>query len=205
MNAEELVLLVRRRIESRYQRILFVQKELNRLNALAKLEPALNTPAQRSFDDFVFSRINFSVYKKIETDEFNLLFLEGLGDYEDAFYLKMFSMNREEIRKTINNGYVKAGPFYLCRKPGPLLLSIMRTLHTSLEFAPVLGREEIAEEEQIMAVAEILNGQVIRHDDGTETRLFMPKTDKKDNDAGKDPILCGTFYPLGKACTIVLI
>ena len=210
MNADEIVALVRRRIESRYRRLLFVHKELERLNALAKLEPAAKktgtvekTPgvldlSNRSFEDFVFSRINFSIYKKIDTEEFLLLFCEGLSDYEDAFYMKFFSMNREEVRKVINASYVKAGPVYLCKKSSHLLLSIMQTVHTSLEFAPLLGSGDIAGRDQIKAVAGVLDGLVIRHDDGMETNLFIPEAEKK-------ALLCGTFHPLGKACTITLI
>ena len=225
MNADEIVELVRRRIESRYCRILFVHKELERLNALAKLEPAARkkpasaseaaeteaagkTPgndalSNRSFEDFVFSRINFSIYKKIDPEEFDLLFSFGLSDYEDSFYQKFFSMNREEVRKIINESYVKAGPLCLCKKSSPLLLSIMRTVHTSLEFAPLLGSADIAGKDQIVAVAGLLDGLTIRHDDGMETKLFIPHA--SDSNAEKAALLCGTFHPLGKACTITLI
>ena len=226
MNADEIVALVRRRIESRYRRIVFVHEELERLNALAKLEPAakqkisaqLNDQStatatatdqstdgsseksglsNRSFEDFVFSRINFSVYKKIDVEEFQLLFRDGLHDYDDSFYLKFFSMGRAEVWRTINECYVKAGPFYLCKKSSPLLLSIMRTMHTSLEFAPLLDSDEIGDKEQIKAIAGILDGLVVKHDDGMETRLFVPKQGTA--------LLCGTFNPLGKACTITLM
>ena len=212
MNADEIVALVRRRIESRYRRLCFVHEELERLNALAKLEPAAKNKsaseqapdlANRSFEDFVFSRINFSVYKKIDTEEFNLLFKDGLYDYDDSFYQQFFSMNREEVQKTIKESYVKAGPVYLCKKSSPLLLSIMRTVHTTLDFAPLLGGGEIADNDQIKAVAGILDGLTVRHDDGMETKLFIPK--EANLNIQEKALLCGTFYPLGKACTITLI
>ena len=215
MNADEIVALVRRRIESRYRRLLFVHRELERLNALAKLEPAARktdaagkTPdvqdlSNRSFEDFVFSRINFSIYRKIDTEEFMLLFSFGLYDYSDEFFIKFFSMNREEVQKTINASYVRAGPVYLCKKSSPLLLSIMRTVHTSLDFAPLLGSDDIAGKDQIKAVAGILDGLVIRHDDGMETKLFIPQAADLNN--YNKALLCGTFHPLGKACTITLI
>ena len=217
MNADEIVALVRRRIESRYRRILFVHKELDRLNALAKLEPPAkkteaagdnsekNPLSRRSFEDFVFSRINFSVYKKIDTEEFNLFFNDGLSDYDDSFYLKFFSIGREEVKKIISESYVKAGPVYLCKKSGPLLLSIMRTLHTSLDFAPLLGSDDIPGSEGIKAVAGVLNGLVIKHNDGMETKLFVPKPENNNLNIQSTALLCGTFHPLGKACTITLI
>jgi hypothetical protein len=226
MNAEELVLLVRQRIESRYKRILFVHEELEKLNALVKLEPLAkqelsekpeqntrveekkpkpNALTGRSFEDFVFSRINFSVYKKIDTEDFNLLFRDGLSDYDDPFYMNFFAMNREEAAKIINESYVKAGPVYLCKKSSPLLLSIMRTLHTSLEFAPLLGSADIPGSEDIKAAAEVLDGLVIKHDDGMETNLFIPKPEDNSPNVQSTALLCGTFHPLGKACTITLI
>ena len=212
MNAEELVALVRQRIESRYKRILFVQKELERLNAIAKMNStaALSDLTQQkkqaeSFEDFVFSSINFSLYKKINKDEFTLLFDKGLADYQETFFQKCFRLSREETRKTITESYVKVGPFYLCKKSSPFLLSIMRTLHTSLDFAPLLGSDDIADPDQIKAVAGILNGLVIRHEDETETKLFIPKEEEKKPGMQAEPVLCGTFHPLGKAYTIVLI
>ena len=236
MNADEIVALVRQRIESRYRRLVFVHEELARLNAMARLEPAAkqktspqqknqtapeelsenhpdpavknsppNTLANRSFEDFVFSRINFALYKKINTEEFVLLFDKGLADYEDVFYQKAFSLSREEVQETIKKAYVKAGPVYLCKKTSPLLLSIMRTVHTSLDFAPLLGNDDIPDKEQIKAVAGVLDGLVIRHDDGMETKLFIPKEDEKNPPIQGQPLLCGTFHPLGKACTIALI
>jgi len=212
MNAEELAVLVRQRIESRYRRILFVHEELERLNSLARLEPSAKPellPQQknqiRSYEDFVFSRINFSVYKKIATEEFTLLFDKGLADYDDAFFPRAFSLSRDEVRETIKKSYVKAGPFYLCKKSSPLLLSIMRTLHTSLDFAPLLASDEITDEDQIKSIAEVLDGLVIQHDDGMETKLFMPKTEEKSSGTQGQRILCGTFHPLGKACTITLL
>jgi hypothetical protein len=188
---------VKRRIESRYMRILFVHKELAGLDAAAKQREKI-TP-YGSFEDFVFSRIDFSVYKKIDAEEFRLLFDEGLADYTETFYQKAFNMNREEVRGVIARSYIQAGPFYVCKQAGPILLSIMRTLHTSLEFSPLFAGEELSSTDQFRFILELLNGAVIRHSDNSETKLFAPS----ENSGG--PLLCGTFYPLGKACTITLI
>ena len=220
--AEALVALIRRRIESRYRRIVFVHRELAKLDAAAKQsfsasesEDGKNDVTEKSgestktmgrnFEDFVFSHIDFSVYKKIDAEEFRLLFDEGLSDYEESFYQKNFAMNSEEIRGIINGSYIKAGPFYLCKKAGPLLLSIMRTVHTSLDFAPLLGADDISGPEQLREVVGVLDALVIHHDDGMETRLFVPK--KTMNTAGTDslPLLCGIFHPLGKPYTVTLI
>ncbi|MDR0586337.1 MAG: hypothetical protein LBG26_03765 [Treponema sp.] len=205
-DAETVTALIRRRIESRYRRIRFVHQELAKINA--KTPPG--TVYGGSFEDLVFSTIDFSVYCKIDAEEFSLLFDEGLADFDETFYQKAFKTNRENIRETIFRFYLKAGPFYVCRKTNPLILSIMRSLHTSLEFAPLFAMDDFAGDstgraEQYRAIIAALDGVVIRHDDGMETRLFTrgPKANAKTEE--KTAPLWGTFYPLGKAHTIPLL
>ena len=206
--SDTLLALVRRRLESRYRRILFVHKELAKIDRAAKQAVSENarnrTVPGGSFEDFVFNRIDFSVYKKIDADEFRLLFDEGLADYSDAFYQKNFAMDRGAVHRIITGAYIKAGPFYLCKSAGPLLLSIMRTLHTSLDFAPLLLAGEAGDPAQLRKAAELLDGQVIRHQDGMETKLFIPDAKAAVQSEG-DSLLCGTFHPLGKACTMGLL
>ncbi|MDR0599631.1 MAG: hypothetical protein LBG84_06060 [Treponema sp.] len=222
--AEALVALVKRRVESRYRRILFVHQELAKLDAAAA-KAKRNGPgaeffaaggqnAPRSFEDFVFSQIDFSLYKKIEAAEFLLLFDQGLEDFDEPFFTKAFKMDREKVRALIAGSYLRAGPFYVCKSAGPLLLSIMRTLHSSLEFAPLLSGDDLSSGEQLRAAAGALNGMVIRHGDGRETRLFTPDAaDRAKTTTNAEaaetrrgpPLLCGAFYPLGKAYTITLI
>jgi hypothetical protein len=170
-----------------------------------------------SFEDLVFSTIDFSVYRKIDAEEFSLLFDGGLEDFDETFYRKAFKTDRETIRKTISRFYLKAGPFYVCRKTNPLILSIMRSLHTSLEFAPLLAPDDLAgdsteqaeEAKHCGAIVAALDGVVIRHDDGMETRLFTrgPETDAKNAGVPGGPAvsLWGTFHPFGKAHTIPLL
>jgi hypothetical protein len=201
-SAEALTHRIRQRIESRYRRICFVYRELAKLDSAAKgsgtpeavKDTAGVNAAAGSFEDFVFSRIDFSIYKKINAEEFRLLFDAGLADYEELFFRKAFAMNREQVRETIRSSYIKAGSFYVCKSAGPLLLSIMRTLHTSLEFAPLLTGNDVADTEQLGLLTAALDGVVIRHDDGMETRLFI-----------KDNSLYGTFQPMHKAYTLRLI
>jgi hypothetical protein len=220
--AETLIKILNRRLESRYRRIKFVYQELARLNTV--LQPgalpasggavgveirgaagaAANSVAPLavpggSFEDLVFKNIDFSIYKKIEAEEFRLLFDEGLEDYNDDFFEDAFKMSREEVREIIISAYIKIGPFFVCKKSGPLLLSFLRTLQTSLEFAPILTAKDTESPEQYSALIAALNGVVIRHSDGTETKLFVPPA------AEHDPALSGTFHPLGKAHTIALI
>jgi hypothetical protein len=89
----------------------------------------------------------------------------------------------------------------------------MRSIHTSLEFGPLLGPDDFAgnsgkrigQRETIIAA---LNGVVIRHDDGMETRLFTrPETASAapSPKEAKSLTLWGTFHPMGKAHTILLL
>ncbi|MDR2552538.1 MAG: hypothetical protein LBD31_05165 [Treponema sp.] len=204
---EELAEIIRRRLESRYRRLCFVHQELAKLGASAK--ERINGTTQdgspgavfrsESFEDFVFSRIDFSIYKKIQAEEFGLLFDQGLEDFDEEFFRGAFNLDRKQTRRMIADSYVKAGSFFVCRRVGPLLWSIMRSLHTALDFLSLvdgLGLGEV----QIRAAAEALSGRVIRHDDGMETRLFAPGQDAKSRG-----LLCGTFHPLGKAHTLTLV
>ncbi|MDR2211128.1 MAG: hypothetical protein LBO65_06655 [Spirochaetaceae bacterium] len=165
--------------------------------------PAAAGKTSESFEDFVFRRIDFSIYKKIDAEEYGLLFDQGLEDFEETFFQRAFKMDREAVRRTISQAYIKAGPFFVCQGTSFLLLSIMRTIHTSLDFAPILTESDVSTEEELRALVAALDGVVIRHEDGMETRLFVPQA----GSAGKTarPALCGTFHPLNKAWTITLI
>ncbi|MDR2072879.1 MAG: hypothetical protein LBP60_05560 [Spirochaetaceae bacterium] len=221
-SAQDLISTVRRRIESRYRRIFFVHRELTRLNAAAKTNTALQRgpvqnrtgtaqkpgepgPLHNNFEDFVFSQIDFSIYNTIDAEEYNLLFNRGLEDFDEPFFQKAFNMNREAVRRTIAEAYIKAGPFFIRRSASLLLLSIMRTLHTSLEFAPLLTKADVSGEDHLRTLIGALDGVVIRHADGTETRLFVPAAGDAGTKTGPRPLLCGTFYPLNKPWTITLI
>lgn len=202
-NAGALIALVRRRIESRYRRIGFVHSELAKL--AGKQKAGGKAASGGSFEDFVFSTIDFSVYQKISAEEFTLLFDEGLSDFDEEFYRKAFGIDRENVREAIFRSYIRVGPFYVCRKSSPLILSIMRSVHTSLEFAPLFTAADLGEgaeaEERYRSLIAALDGVVIRHEDGTETALFVPAG----AESAEGAALCGTFYPQGKAHTVILI
>jgi hypothetical protein len=172
----------------------------------AALSPTSGAVYRGSFEDLVFSTIDFSIYRKIDVEEFSLLFDEGLKDFGESFYQKAFKTNRENIRKTIFRFYLKAGPFYICRKTNPLILSIMRSLHTSLEFAPLLAPDDLAGNAAgYRSIIAALDGVVIRHDDGMETRLFTRSPDANARTEGQVTLLWGIFHPFGKAHTIPLL
>jgi hypothetical protein len=200
----ELTALIRRRVESRYRRVCHVRRELAKLSE-QRNEDGETGVYNGSFDDFVFSSIDFSVYHKIAAEEFNLLFDEGLSDYDEDFYHRAFGTNRDNIRQTIFRSYIHVGPFYVCKRANPLILSIMRSVHISLDFAPLLSPADLNEGErnQYPALVAALSGVVIRHNDGMETRLFAPGPDEGAFMSGA--ALCGTFHPEGKAHTIILI
>jgi len=202
--------LLQRRIERRYRRICKISSELGRLD-FRKAGPGMSP------EDYVFSQIDFSWYKKIEEKEFDTLFPEGLADFSEAFYKRNFSIGRDETETVIKESYRKEENFYIIQRENPLILSIMRSLDTSLESVNLFTTEELrgelnnlldfVEEEKsrkkLLAGMERfyhllvsgLDGKNIIHEDGMTTTLFIRPTGD----------LSGTFRPGNKPWTLVLI
>jgi hypothetical protein len=208
------------RLNRRYLRIRAVQDALGKLNFnKAKPGTALN--------DFVFAETDFSIYKKIAAEDFSL-FDAGLDDFDDDFFTKNFGMGREKTAAVIGSAYKRIGAFYYLNREShlrnPLLMAVMRTLHTSTAFKPIIIGEELRAE---IAVAlrclaahgaapgnfdavyydflEPLDGSAVSHTDGMITSLaFEPLAGAVFADGGKGPALMGTFHPQGKAYTIRL-
>jgi hypothetical protein len=189
------------RLLRRYLRIRAVQDTLTALD-FKKAGP------RAGLDDFVFSQIDFSVYKKIPEDDFAPFSRPGLDDFEDSFF-KPFSLDREAAASMIGWAYQKTGGFFEIREDRllghPLLMSLMRSLQTSTAFVPLLSREELFTECVHLArgfgpvftlFLRALDGAMVEHPDGASTDLSV-RTDK-------GLTLRGTFHPRGKAYTITL-
>ena len=202
-------LFLQRKIDRLYRRLCRVQEELSRLD----LKKAASGTA---LEDFVFSQIDFSRYREMDEKDYQRLFPEGLKDFDDAFYTKNFGYQREEIQSLIEGSYVKNQGIYKIQKESPLVLSVLRTLETSLETSPLFTAEEIHEELQNLIdfiggveKRELLPGMkrlypflvsslenvIFSHEDGMKTKLFI----------GSQGDLEGTFQPGGKPWTRVLI
>ena len=204
--------IIRKKIDRCYARLCRVQQELGGLD-LKKAGPGM---AQGSaLEDYVFSKIDFSRYRKIEEKDFEEFFLEGLADFDDGFFKKNLSRGRKEIKNLIEESYKKTEGQYIILKENPVILSVMRTLDTSLESSPLFCAEEINEEvkklldfvsgrkEELLpgagrlyrSLVFSLNGLSITHKDNMTTKLFIsPNGD-----------LSGTFRPADKPWTLVLI
>ncbi|MCL2007444.1 MAG: hypothetical protein FWG77_05105 [Treponema sp.] len=188
------------RIKRRYLRLCRVQEELSRLdfkNAKAGVSP----------EDYVFSKIDFSRYREIHKGAYESLFLESLSDFSDTFLIENFGSGRDELRNLIENSYKKAESICVLIEEKPLIISLMRTLETSLDDMPLFSDEEIANEvkslppilQQIESIYILLvfclDGLSITHKDGMITELFV----------SVDGNLSATFRPGGKPWTRVLI
>jgi hypothetical protein len=209
---------LRERLESRYARIRFVHEELGRLD-FGKARPG------KDFDEFVFEQIDFSIYDRIGEGEFRLIWDTGLADFSDAFYEKNFRMNREAVRRLIHRAYTKNNGSYSCgggekQLSDLMVLSVMRTLHTSLEFAPLFDREGLLNEctglvrsfgegetffylvrsfgDLYRELLQSLHAVAFKQGDGTDTLLSTAV------DASGQAVLYGTFHPHNKAHTIPL-
>lgn len=207
--------LLRQRINRRYLRLCRIQEELGRLD-LKKTA----AQAKTSLEDYVFSQIDFSRYREMGEKEFEALFPGGLTDFSESFFIKNFGMGRPEIRLLIEGSYSKNGAVYSLRRENQgrefHVLSVMRTLETSLETLSLFTAGETGEE--LKNLLDYVNGHTsagngrgtelifpllvrsldnkhINHEDGTATKLFVsPNGD-----------LSGTFFPGGKPWTLLLI
>jgi len=198
---------MKKRINRLYLRLCRLQEELGRLD-LKKAKP--NVSLGLALEDFIFSKIDFSRYREINENYFTTLFSEGLADFGEGFLKKNFKRGKSEIKTLIEQSYKKTEGVYRIEKEGPLILSVMRTLETSLETLPIFSLEEITEEfDRIPAkyggrenqeklyslLVTSLDGLVITHDDGMTTKLFIKASGE----------LAGTFRPADKPWTVVLI
>jgi hypothetical protein len=205
------------RLHRRYLRVRMVQDELGKLN-FKKAKPG------DALDDFVFKQTDFSMYKKIRDEDFSL-FTAGLEDFDDSFYVNSFRMDREKTASVINGAYKRIGAFYYIKQEqnlyNPLLMAMIRTLHTSLAFAPLVTREElraefisvvnyltenkVVEEKAFLPATQnftsvyaeflsLLDGKSVMHNDGMVTTLAVEQS----------PVLKGTFHPREKAYSMVL-
>jgi hypothetical protein len=211
---------VRRGLNRRYLRVRFVQSELERLD-FKKAGPGVR------FNDFVFDQIDFSAYKKIPAEEYSLYSREGLEDFEPPFFTRNFRLSREKTLALISGAYTRAEGFYCIRQEkmlfNPLLMSILRTLQTSLEFAPLFTGEAVRDECRAMfhllRPGEAENGAAFLREDGPD-RLFASllralhgasmihpdgmKTNLSALQEENALFLRGAFHPQGKAYTITL-
>ena len=199
------------KIERRYLRLCRITEELARLD-FSKAK------AGDSPEDFIFSTIDFSRYREINGPYFLKLFLEGYDDFSDGFFKNNFGLAKEELQPLISGSYKKTETTYKLLHENPLILSLMRTLETSMEESPLFTLEEIQSElkklsallgrKTIFPCGNIqstdmlfqllvfsLEGTSITHGDGMITELFISGTGE----------LAGTFKPGGKAWTRVLI
>jgi hypothetical protein len=202
--------LIKRRIDRIYFRLCRAQEELGSLD-FKKAYPSLSPGT--TLEDFVFSRIDFSRYRKITEADFESLFLEGVADFSGSFFEKKFNLGKVETQLLVKECYEKANGVYRLQKENPLILSVMRTLEISLETSPLFTIEEIQNELDYLQGLVGANTKMpeakklfsllllslenvdITHKDGMVTKLFTSPQDG----------LSGIFRPGDKPWTRVLI
>jgi hypothetical protein len=206
--------LLYRRLNRHYLRLCRVTGELGQLDFKNAAKGSLKDFA---FEDFVFSGIDFSRYREIGEKDFGLFSPEALTDFSEGFYKKNFGLCRREIQSVIEGCYIKAKGSYKITQEKPLILSVMRTLETSLDNSPLFTAEDIREKAGKLPgsagsagsagkgametnslyrrlVASLDNASVI-HGDGLTTKLFISREGE----------LKGIFRPENKPWTRVLI
>jgi len=204
---------LKRRLERRYLRLCRLSNELSRLELKkAALGATLGIAGYKSFEEYVFSQIDFSRYRKIAEKDFDLLFPESLTDFDEAFFKKNFGLGREELQSIIEKSYQKTEGEYRLQRENSLILSVMRTLETSPDAAPLFTVQEITDELQGLPdllkdkllpnirqrypfLVSSLDNALVTHGDGMTTKLFISSRGD----------LSGTFRPGNKPWTQVLI
>jgi hypothetical protein len=127
------------RINRSYLRLCRIQEDLEKID-FAQAAPGVIP------EEYVFSRINFGRYREIKENEFDVFFLEGIKDFDEEWWIDNFSLGRNGIKTLLENSYANTKGIYQLKKESPLILSVMRTLDTSMEIIPLLGAEEIHRE-----------------------------------------------------------
>jgi hypothetical protein len=205
------------RLDRRYARILVVYRELSKLDFN-------KAGAGTSLEDMVYAQTDFALYRKIGREDFKAFFEDGLEDFEDSFYKYNLMMDRGAVRRAISRWYRSEGDYYVCAGENPLLQGIMRSLHTALDFAPLLSAAEVLQESAVLvrylqslsaleedalsaltenrdrlffALLRSLDKAVVIHPDGMATTLFI-------QEHSEPPVLFGTFRPENRAHTIRL-
>ncbi|GHU99459.1 hypothetical protein FACS189483_08740 [Spirochaetia bacterium] len=220
--------MIRERINRRYLRIRAVQDELGKLD-FTKARPGA------PFNDFVFDQIDFSAYRRLSAEEFTLFSGPGLDDFGDAFFKKVFRLSRAAVGALTASSYKRDGDRYGIKHEkllaNSLIMSIMRSLHTAVDFVPLItGEETLAEctrllrfltedggapgaatalsKENFFYLAQGFNQffpQLLKALDGA----VVEHSDGMTTDLtaavnGERLVLSGTFHPNGKAYTVTL-
>ena len=186
--------LLKKRIERRYRRLCRISSELGRLDLKKAAGISMSTThgatqsaaGHKTLEDFVFSQIDFSRYRKMSEKDFDMLFPESLEDFDESFLKKNFGLDKTEIKSAIEGSYKKTEGEYRLQRETPLVLSVMRTLETSLEAAPLFTAGEIKGE--LQSLLGFLEG-----DAGS-----AGKNSGKNDSTGKAKLLSGIerLYPL---------
>ena len=204
-----------RRLSRHYLRLCRVTDELGQLDFKKAAQGNQKGFSMGGFslEDFVFSGIDFSRYREIDEKEFGLFQGEALADFGEGFYKKNFGLCRSEVQSVIEGCYKKISGQYKMTRGNPLILSIMRTLETSLDNSPLITVEEIQENAgklpdftgKRISTTEMntlyrqlvlsLNNASVTHGDGMVTKLFISREGE----------LSGVFRPGNKPWTRVLI
>ena len=205
--------LAAKKMESRYRRISFVQQTLGKID-FSKAKP------ESRFEDFIFEQSDFSIYEKIDAETFACLYIHGLDDLPDSFYRKTFSRKKNEIKKIISARYKLIDGFYVS-DGNPLVIPIMRSIHTSLDFVPFPDPSQVRDEfeelfeflkknaglsdvffqrlaqeadDLFCSLLSLFDKTEVLHQDGMVSRFFT--AEEKGNTA-----LFAVFNPGGKAFT----
>ncbi|MDR2899993.1 MAG: hypothetical protein LBV20_00535 [Treponema sp.] len=193
--------IVTKNIERRCRRISLVQQELEQIDWKVRMNPDLynnflynedsagtcsadlhfsKAKPETRFEDFIFEQTDFSIYEKIDSETFSFFYIDGLDDLSDDFYIKKCFRDKSEIRKIISARYKRLDDFYVS-DGNPLLIPIMRSIHTSLDFVSFPNQNQFLSEMETLleflktnaALPDIFFQHLIREEDDLYNMLLL--------------------------------
>ena len=211
--------LFHNKILSRYERIKYIQEIFEKLDFKAA-KPGMQ------FEDLFFQQAGDEFYERIAKRYFEIVFIDGLDDFEDSFYNLVFKCSKDVIAKIISQSYKKKDDHYLLRsKDLPNIKKIMSILHTSIQFRPILTEKEFIGElvqailrvlPQLDLEMECFDNLLLQAEDIFACVLcllhdfnFVHRADiigRSFLSISKDKLaLCCNFAPMGKIHTFILL
>jgi len=116
-----------RKLNSRYTKLKIVEEQVSKFN-ITELQEKIKTEAELS--DFMLGGISV---EKVESKLFEILYFDGLEDLPDSHLKKYTGLNKKEIKKLLDEFYIKKeGYYYLSTNRTENLINAFRRLPNSL-------------------------------------------------------------------------
>jgi hypothetical protein len=132
---------IHRKILSRFLRLKYMNQTME--DAMAQKDVHIPRPRE-DFGDYVFRTIPLNHYKIFEKKYFETVMVEGMNDFDESFFDKIFGRSKTEISRLVTANYKKKdGKFLLRTTYDQDIIRIVFILETSVQFRPLISRSDI--------------------------------------------------------------